>query len=343
MKKKKLVFLIIGMFLIIVPFFINVYTIYKLIFLCLGISLIDIYFALKSKPNIFLLFYLPILLLVFTYALDYFKTYTFKLSPIYVLENKINNDISIYNSLLYRVYKCENEYIFDNNYEKSFMCNTNSLKEMDINIVLSDLAETYQNHHGNFIKVTGKISKITGTNNILLESYTNADIPLNGYVKFDKNSHLKIILNGDDISNKYIYDYITVVGLLKDYNKSDNELILTDIKIEDRDLYSSYKVQVIENDNKELKEYMDNFYTYKIENIYLDYGVDKYELSYAIKDKRITFADFTNDSVKETINNSTVYKMEKLNILKCNDKKIILTNSDTNMKKLEKSYCQLEE
>lgn len=341
--KKKLFILIIGLLLITIPFFINVYSIYKLIFLCLGIILVDVYFALKNKSNILLLFYLPILLLVFTYALDYFKIYTFKLSPIFVLENNMNSDISIYNSFLYRVYKCENEYIFDNNYEKSFMCNTNSLKEMDINTVLSDLDGFYKKEHGNFVKVTGKISKITGTSNILLESFSETEKSLNGYVKFDKNSHLKIIIDGEDISNYHIYDYITVVGLLTNYNKTNNELILTDIKIEDKNLYSNYKVHIIENDNKDLQKYMDNFYTYKIENIYLDYGIDKYELAYALKDKRIVFENFIKDSEIEQINNSTMYKMDKLNILKCNDKKIILTSSDTNMKKLEKNYCQIDE
>ncbi len=343
MIKKRKIILVIGIILMIVPFFINVYSIYKLISVCLGILLIDIYNAVNTKPNIFLLIYLPILLLIFTYSIDYIKTYTLKISPIYVLENKINDEISTYNSLFYRVYKCDNEYIFDNNYEKSFMCKTDSIKELDINTVLSDLDETYKNYHGTFIKVTGKISKITGTSNIMLYSYTESETPINGYVKFDNNKNLKINLNGEDISKYHIYDYITVVGLLSDYNKSNNELVLDDIKIEDNNLYSEYNVHVIENDNKELKEYIDNIYTYKIENVYLEYKLDKFELSYAIKDKRITFDDFIKNVKSEKINDSTLYKLDKLNILKCSNDKIILTNGKENMKKLESKYCKVSE
>ena len=141
MKNKNIIILIVSLILIIVPFFINVYTILKLISFVVGIMLLDIYFIMRKKMNLFWLIYLPILLLVFTYSLDYIKTYVFDVSPIYILENKINKDVSVYNSLFYRVYKCENEYIFDNEYQMNFACNTKLMEDMDINTLLAEHIE----------------------------------------------------------------------------------------------------------------------------------------------------------------------------------------------------------
>ena len=94
MRNKKLILIIISLLLIVVPFLINIYSIYKLISLALGILLLNVSFAMRKKTNIFLLIYLPILLIIFTYGIDYMKTYIFDLSPIYIFENKINDKVS---------------------------------------------------------------------------------------------------------------------------------------------------------------------------------------------------------------------------------------------------------
>lgn len=343
MKNKKIIILVIGIVLIVCPFLINIYSIYKLLSVLVGIILVDVYLAVKKQPNIFLLLILPIIFLIFTYAIDYFKTYTFKLSPIFVIENKINNEVSIYNSVFYRIFKCDNEYIFDNNYEKNYACNTKLLDEKDVNSILSDPKETYKKYHGDFLKITGKISKITGTSNILLESYIEGETSLNGYVKFDKNSHLKIILSGEDISKYRIYDYITVVGRVKEYNKEENEIVIDDIKIEENNLYTEYSIHVIENDNKELQEYASGLYTYKIENIYLEYSLDRYELSYALKDKKILLEDFLEKGEKEELDDITIYKLEKFNAIKCSNEKVIFASSLEKIEKIQEKYCQNNE
>lgn len=329
MNKKKTI-LIISIILIIIPFFINVYSIYKLISVCLGITLLDVSLAINKKVNIFLLIYLPILLLIFTYSIDYIKTYTLDLRPIFVFENKINDKVSIYNSLFYRIYKCNSEEYFDNNYEKSFMCKTNLIEEININKLLNEPKDSFKKNKNSFIKVTGKISKISGASSIEMKEYTEIDGEFNGYVKFNETSKLAINLNGIDVSKYKIYDYITVVGLVSDYDNDTNTITLIDVKLEEKDLYDNYDIHVIESSNCEnnIKDYIDNYYLYCIENIYLDYKIDKYELSYALKDKKITMDELLLNSEVIEENNIKVYKSEKFNVLSCNNEKNIILNKE---------------
>ena len=339
MKKEKLFLIFISLSLILVPYFINIYSIYKLISVCLGITLLDVSFAIGKNKKVFLLIYLPILLMIFTYSIDYIKTYIFNVSPIYVLENKINNNVSIYNSLFYRIYKCEDKTYFDNNYEDNFMCNTSLIEEIDINKLLNEPQISYKENKNNFIKVTGKISKISGTSSVEMQEYTLVDGMFNGYVKFNETSKLIINLNGIDISNYKIYDYITVVGLLESFDIENNALMLTDAKLEERDLYNEYDIHVIESTKCEdnIKEYIDNYYLDCLENIYLDYKIDKYELSYALKDKKITIEEFLKSTRVEEIENYKIYKHEKFNILSCDNNKNIIINKN---KKLDYSLCE---
>ena len=338
--KKRIILLIISILFIIIPFFINVYSIYRLISVCIGITLMDIVLVLRKKINIFLLVYLPIILLIFTYSIDYIKTYTFKLTPIFVFENKINDKVSIYNSLFYRIYKCSNEEYFDNNYESSFMCETNLIDEININKFLNEPLDSFKKYKNNFIKITGKISKIEGTNSITLQAYKQEDGIFNGYVKFDETSKLIIKLNGIDISKYKIYDYITVVGLISEFEKNSNVIKMIDVKLEEKDLYDDYEVHVIESlgCKGNLKEYTENYYLYCLENIYLDYKIDKYELSYALKDKKITMNELLINSEFIEEKDFKIYKLDKFNVLVCNNNKNIILNRN---EKINNELCKI--
>ncbi len=341
MKKKKYIFLIIGLFLIVIPYFINVYSIYRLISVCLGIILVDISFIFQEKKNIFLLFYFPILLLIFTYSIDYIKTYTLNLKSIFVIENKINEKVSIYNSLLYRVFDCDGEYIFDNNYEDNYNCDTSLITEIDINKLLNEPKNSYHEYKNDFIKVRGKISKISGTSSIELQAYTEVDGSVNGYVKFNETSKLIINLNGDYVSNYKIYDYIIVVGLLDSYDSKTNTLTLTDTLIEENNIYDNYDIHVIESSkcSHELKEYVDGVYLYCLDNIYLDYKVDKYELSYSLKDKKVTLDSIKKGSETEVIDDKKVFYLDKFNIISCSEDKNIFVSKE---EKINVSICEEE-
>ena len=339
MKKFEKILLIIGLILIIIPYFINIYTIFKLISLLLGIIIIAIVLIINKKINIFLALYLPILLLIFTYAIDYLKVAFLDLSPIYVLENKTNEQVSTYNSLFYRIIKCNKKYIFDDKYNISFPCDTSLIANIDINKLLNEPKEQYHKYHHDFIKVTGKISKINGNSSIEMQAYIATDKTINGYVEFNNTSKLKIMLKNINTNNYKIYDYVTFVGFLSGYKENSNELILTNTKLEENNLYDDYDLQVIEssNCNNEIKLYQDNLYTYCIDNVFINYKVDKYELSYVLKDKKIELQDLLKNSNYIEEENYKIYNLEKFKILECSPNKSILIN---NKEKVDYSLCE---
>lgn len=332
MKKRKLTIIIISLLFILVPFFINVYSFYKIIVLLIGIIGLDIGISLGLKKRIFFLIYFPLVLLVFIYSVDYIKTYTLKISPIFVWENKINKDVSIYSSLFYRVFKCEDNYVFDNDYQESFVCDTKLLEEMNINKILNEPDVSFKDYKNDFIKITGKISKISGASSIEMKEYTVGEgtNSLNGYVKFNETSKLIVNLKGINISQYKIYDYITVVGRLNSFNVVEHELTLTDTVVEENNLYDNFDLQVILNNkcSEELVEYTDNFYTRCIQNIFVDYKIDKYELSYALKDKKIIFDDLIKKAIKKDYEGKVLYELEKFDILVCSIDKNILLSKD---------------
>ncbi len=338
MKKRRLFFIIFSLLLIIIPFFINVYNIFRLLIVILGIILLDLSLVIDKKKHIFLLLYLPIVLLVLVYSVDYIHTYMWNLKSIFVLENKINNKVSVYNSLFYRVYKCDNEYIFDNNYEKNFACSEELLDQIDINIFLNEPIESYKKYKNDFVKIYGKISKIVGKSTIELQDYNVTDNSINGYVDFKDTSKLTINVYDEDISLYRIYDYIEVIGRVDSINKDNNEIILEDTKIIDNKLYDNYTLEVILKDkcDNTLTKYSDDTYTKCIQNIYLDYGVNKYELSYVLKTGKVKLDNILSNAKVEEDKGVKIYILDKFKIMECNNKKIFLNKDERE----DYSWCE---
>lgn len=214
-----------------------------------------------------------------------------------------------------------------------------ALDNIDINMLLNEPKETYKKYHHQFIKVTGKISKISGNSAITLQAYIKDDNEINGHVVFNETSKLTIYVNGLDVSNYRIYDYITITGFLSDYVAKKQELILTKCSLEENPLYDKYEIQLTESRecNNYIKKYFDNLYTYCVDNIYLDYKVDKYELSYALKDQKISLESLYIGAKYKLENGYKIYELEKLNILLCDENKQIIFNKH---KKMNYSFCK---
>ena len=227
-------------------------------------------------------------------------------------------------------------FLFYSNKNKTDM---NKLNNIDINILLNEPEISYNKYRNKYIKVTGKISKIIGFNKITLQAYIKDDEEINGHVTFNETSKLIIELNDVDISKYKIYDYITVIGKLSNFNKQNQELILINYKIEENNLYGKYKIELLESKNceEEIILYSQNLYTYCLDNIYLDYYVDKYELNYVLKDKKITLEELFQKGNLTLENNYKVHKFEKISIISCNhEKNIIFSNN----KKIDYSFCK---
>ena len=207
---------------------------------------------------------------------------------------------------------------------------SNSVIETTSNELLNNLPNNYKNYYKKRITISGKISKIEGEKYIYLQAYFD-NSELNGYVKFNDTSSLKIHVENIDVSSYKIYDYIKVTGVIHHYDKKNNMLIMVNTELEENSIYDNYNFEVIQKKecNNELTRYIDSIYTTCIKNIYINYQIDKYELSYALKDKKITLEQIIKNSNIKNENNITTYELEEFNILRCSNDKYILLDKNS--------------
>lgn len=340
MNKKVILFLIIGLLFIIIPYILNTYNIIKLISILVGIILITISLIFYENKNIYIILITPIILIILTYTLDIFLYTKFNQIPIYIYEIKSNAKVSTYNSLFYRIYNCDNKLILDYNYEKKYSCNSDALDEIDINTFLINPINSYKEYKNKFIKITGKISKISGRDTLELNAYNIVDGALNGYVDFNKDYKVVINLN-EDLSNYRIYDYVTVIGRVDNYK--DGTITLKDAYTIANKMYDEYTYEIINSDSKELINIVDNYYFYGIKAININYKNDIYELSYLINDDKIDIDKIIENSNaiiysdEEKVKIATGYELEKFNALVCETNKIIFTNKSY---KIDADLCK---
>ena len=161
--KKRLIWLLgLGLTLVIVPFIINVYSIFRLISLIIGIILIMISFCLKKKRSIFLIILVPLIILVVSLGLDTLLVYKLRYVPIFSLQVKSNKDVKTYNSLFYRVYDCKKDLILDYGYNKNYACSNDLLETISVNKFLQDNKASFKEYKNKFVRINGKVSKISG-------------------------------------------------------------------------------------------------------------------------------------------------------------------------------------
>ena len=104
MKKRLIVLLGLGLTLMIVPFLINIYSIFRIISLVVGIILITVSLCLKKKRNVFYIILVPLIMLVFSYGIDTLLFYTLKRVPVFSYAIKSSDKMRTYNSFFYRVF-----------------------------------------------------------------------------------------------------------------------------------------------------------------------------------------------------------------------------------------------
>ena len=330
MKKDSILFNILGTLFLLVPLFLNLFDVLRLLSCILGITILIISHTMNKKNKIFEGIFILITGTVLIYGLDFISVRLFKTYPIIATEEKSSSLMKTYNGLFYRVYDCNSVLTLDKGYKKPFVCNKDLLKENDINTFLSNPKDSYNANLNKFVRITGKITKIVGDSEITLSSYTNAE-SLNGYVDFDNNK--EIILTGLSINPKdyYIYDTIEVVGKVTSFAKKDevNKIYLDDVIIEESNLYKDYELLVNDISSKELVKMTDNIYYLGIGGIYYKYSEDNiYSMDYLIKDKRVLLEDLTKDLSSKNINNDKdkLYELESYNLVVCSNGDVIFAS-----------------
>ena len=345
MKKRLIVLLGFGLTLMIVPFLINIYSIFRIISLVLGIILITVSLCLKKKRNIFYIILVPLIMLVFSYGIDTLLFYTLKRVPVFSYAIKSSEKVKTYNSFFYRVFDCNGDLTLDYGYTKNYVCSNDCLDAININSFMQDAEESFKKYHHKFVHIYGKISKITGNENIELASFTEGDNTLNGYVNFNLNNIL--IVNTEENLSKYrIYDYVDVYGKVTSIN--DGKITLTNTKLVASNIYDTYSFEIIASDDNKLTNLVKekNYYYYGLNTINVKYDGDNiYELSYLLTDDRFKFDDLIKGKEYEVFKNdedveiAKKYKLEKFDLLECSNGKKIVANSKS---KANQSICDLE-
>lgn len=345
MKKRLIVLLGLGLTLMIVPFLINIYSIFRIISLVLGIILITVSLCLKKKRNIFYIILVPLIMLVFSYGIDTLLFYTLKRVPVFSYAIKSSDKMRTYNSFFYRVFDCNGNLTLDYGYTKNYVCSNDCLDAININSFMQDAEESFKKYHHKFVHIYGKISKITGNENIELASFTQGYDTLNGYVNFNLNNIL--IVNTDENLSKYrIYDYVDVYGKVTSIN--DGKITLTNTKLVASDIYDTYSFEIIASDDNKLTNLVKekDYYYYGLNTINVKYDGDNiYELSYLLTDDRFKFDDLIKGKEYEVFKNdedveiAKKYKLEKFDLLECSNGKKIVANSKS---KANQSICDLE-
>lgn len=345
MKKRNIVLLGFGLTLMIVPFLINIYSIFRIISLVVGIILITVSLCLKKKRNVFYIILVPLIMLVFSYGIDTLLFYTLKRVPVFSYAIKSSDKMRTYNSFFYRVFDCNGNLTLDYGYTKNYVCSNDCLDAININSFMQDAEESFKKYHHKFVHIYGKISKITGNENIELASFTQGDDTLNGYVNFNLNNIL--IVNTDENLSKYrIYDYVDVYGKVTSIN--DGKITLTNTKLVASDIYDTYSFEIIASDDNKLTNLVKekDYYYYGLNTINVKYDGDNiYELSYLLTDDRFKFDDLIKGKEYEVFKNeedveiAKKYKLEKFDLLECSNGKKIVANSKS---KANQSICDLE-
>ena len=345
MKKRLIVLLGLGLTLMIVPFLINIYSIFRIISLVLGIILITVSLCLKKKRNIFYIILVPLIMLVFSYGIDTLLFYTLRRVPVFSYAIKSSDKMRTYNSFFYRVFDCNGNLTLDYGYTKNYVCSNDCLDAININSFMQDAEESFKKYHHKFVHIYGKISKITGNENIELASFTQGDDTLNGYVNFNLNNIL--IVNTDENLSKYrIYDYVDVYGKVTSIN--DGKITLTNTKLVASNIYDTYSFEIIASDDNKLTNLVKEkkYYYYGLNTINVKYdGNNIYELSYLLTDDRFKFDDLIKGKEYEVFKNeedvevAKKYKLEKFDLLECSNGKKIVANSKS---KANQSVCDLE-
>ena len=330
--KKIIVLLIIGILFLIIPNFFNAYNILRLISVLLGIILITISLIFSPNKNIYLIVIMPLFLILLSYSIDIFLYSKFNRIPIYVYEIKSNDNISTYNSFFYRIYNCNNKLTLDYNYQKKYVCGNDTLDEIDINTFLLNPKENFKIYKNKFVKIIGKISKISGRELIELNAYDETANALNGYVTFNNDYKIDVHLD-EDLSNYRIYDYLTVIGRVVSYE--NGTIILEDAYTIPSDIYDDYTYEVTTNNTKNLKILLNNYYLYGIDSINVKYSNNSiYELNYVLTDGKINIGDIINNIGGEILRDSEniivakKYELDDFNIMVCENDKTIFANKN---------------
>lgn len=370
MKKQKkknilLIYIIIATIILLMALFFPLKNIFRIIFCIISLIILSIRkhkLEPKNKKNI------PFSMLIYLIAfilIDSVCVITFSKTPIFSINIINSNNIRVYNALGYKVWQCdknkEKDLVIEPFYVKGYLCNTEEIENVMINNLITSLNNNYEEYRNKYVKVTGKISKKNGPKYLEMQSYTENEENLNGYVTFSETITLAIFFeeNEDMLDIFDIYDEITIVGKIKNMEtKSDKRIIyMHEAKIVSNIELDEYEIKAktlpknkFEEKNliHETKE--NKIYTTGLNDIRIIFKNNlEYELSSALSSNKISMDELIKNAKEKEIdsknitNKTIMYKFDTYNIIVCDpeiSKDIIITTPKT---KIQDIKCEIVE
>lgn len=328
MKKLKIILCLTGVLLMIIPFLVHTYSIYRFIVLSIGIIALLIGICLKNKGLIYKIPLYLLLLIILSLILDFLNYKIFKSSPIIAYKVKSSDKVATYNSLFYRIYDCNGKLVIDN-YDRNYACQASDIPKISINEFLENPKQSYKEYKNKFVKLEGKIGSIIGASSLTLNAYTEAEEVKNGYVTFDLEKEVRVNELNINPSQYFNYDYVVIIGRVVSFDDTKAQTIyLDDAIVVDNHIYDNYELIVNNIDTDDILKKGDIYYV-GISSIFYKYREDiLYELDYLLSDKRESITNLIKNQEKEIINeNDTLYKLKDYQIILCANKKTLLVNN----------------
>lgn len=326
--------LTLSILLIAISIIIKKATVIRAILWILSIFLLTLNIVLSNKIKITKTIIIFLVLLISSFFIDGIIVYTFKKVPVFYYNTITSENSIVYNSIGVRVWQCDkNDFdnlIIDPFYEKGYMCNAEDITPIDSNSFLNSIVENHDDYYNKYVKITGKISKTSGQNYIEMRPYSTSEITVNGYVEFADNITLKIIFNTSEpsLDNYDIYDEITIVGVIKNLENSSSKytVYMYDSKIVSSLDLDEHTITITSSKSCSTDQKLiysndkSNIYTYCIDEAIVSYPYNKYELPQALSSNKISIEELysgSDDIIKNTENNSMIYRFEDYSILVC--------------------------
>ncbi len=345
-KKIKWIFIIIAIILIIISLVINRNIFIRPLLFIIAVVIIALVNTVGRKDKILTFMISFVIGFVISLIIDSVYVMTFKSIPVFSYNIITYDNIKVYNGIGVRVWQCDKDsyknLIVDPFYKKGYMCDVTDTDAMDINSFLNSVVENYDSYKNNYIKIDGKISKKMSRNLIEMQPYEKSSITVNGYVTFADNIVLRVLFKEEEptLDDYDIYDDIVIVGIIKNMEHEGDKYVIymDDSKVvSDIDL-KEYTLSVTPSKsctNKRLQFQSDslNIYTYCIDDMIINFGEKKYELSTALSSGKLNISELYEYPDKEESNEEgdKLYYNDMYNVKVCNtetSKDIIIGSGD---------------
>ncbi len=343
--------LVLSIFIIILTMSVNEVSVIRPIMWILALILLTINIVRTFKFKPIHIIFIFLIVFVLSLVIDGLGALAFKHLPVFSYNITNVGNTKVYNSLGLRIWQCnkdKKEYIFDLFNNNGYMCNAEDIDAIDSNSFLNSIVSNYSEYKNNYIKIKGKISKKTGQNYLEMRPYKESDIKINGEVSFADNITLRILFknNSEELNNYDIYDEIVIVGLIKNLETSNNKYVIymDEAKVVSNINLNDFNIGITsENPCTEKRLVYSNLehdiYTYCIQDMFINYPDNQYELANALSSNKLKYEDLINNPLDVQTyeeKNYVISTFANYSILTCsNSKDVIISNKKADFSTIE--------